>query len=41
MLTKTDIELVEIDGVSQTLTQGENTPQEKTKDTTSLEALFK
>lgn len=41
MLTKTDIEIVEIGGVSVSENSGENAPQEKTKDVASLEALFK
>lgn len=41
MLTKTDIEIVEIDGVSVSENGAENAPQEKTKDVASLEALFK
>jgi N utilization substance protein A len=41
MLTKTDIEIVEIGGVSVSENGGENAPQEKTKDVASLEALFK
>lgn len=41
MLTKTDIEIVEIGGVSVSENGDENTPQEKTKDVASLEALFK
>lgn len=42
MLTKTDITIEEIGGVSAAPTEGTSIqPEEKTKDTTSLEALFK
>lgn len=41
MLTKYDIELVEIEGASAAVGTATNAPEEKTTDTASLEALFK
>ncbi len=43
MLTKTDIELIEIESKAPSISVKDNTetPQEKTADTASLEALFK
>ena len=41
MLTKFDIELVEVEGATPTASSDSSQPEEKTKDTSSLEALFK
>ena len=41
MLTKYDIELVEIEGATTPTGTGTSAPEERTTDTASLEALFK